>query len=157
MVPAVEVSMTISMGGGDIDVSLLACMDEFLKSETCAGISRARGGGGGGGYIQFVFPDGCQAVNDVTGFCQQEGEGLFGLCLREITSCAIAMPSLDTAQHSHILRDGKLMLEGLYQPHFCKVEHSISVDDINEGIDLHSLYQSGRFEEQSVLDLDKYL
>ncbi|MCO5579930.1 hypothetical protein L7F22_033797, partial [Adiantum nelumboides] len=26
------------------------------------------------------------------------------------------------------------------QPYFCKVEHNISADDINKGIELHSLY-----------------
>ncbi|MCO5609496.1 hypothetical protein L7F22_063724 [Adiantum nelumboides] len=40
-----EVSITISVGGGDIDVSLLACMNEFLKKETCADICSLERGG----------------------------------------------------------------------------------------------------------------
>ncbi|MCO5550737.1 hypothetical protein L7F22_004228 [Adiantum nelumboides] len=40
-----EVSITISARGGDIDVSLLACMNEFLKKETCADICSLERGG----------------------------------------------------------------------------------------------------------------
>ncbi|MCO5582557.1 hypothetical protein L7F22_036454 [Adiantum nelumboides] len=40
-----EASVTIRVGGGDVDVALLACMQEFLEKETLAGICFVERGG----------------------------------------------------------------------------------------------------------------
>ncbi|MCO5594181.1 hypothetical protein L7F22_048205 [Adiantum nelumboides] len=37
------------------------------------------------------------------------------------------------------------------QPHFCKVEHNISADDVNEGIELHSLYGADAMKNKGCL------
>ncbi|MCO5575907.1 hypothetical protein L7F22_029714 [Adiantum nelumboides] len=41
----IEASVTVSIGGSDIDVGLLPRMEEFLRNETCAGLCAVERGG----------------------------------------------------------------------------------------------------------------
>ncbi|MCO5586795.1 hypothetical protein L7F22_040737 [Adiantum nelumboides] len=94
----IEASVTVSVGGCDVDVGLLPCMEEFLCKETCAGLCVVERGG-----IAFNVH--------------------FQMVVRIWAMSLIAINKKD--------RD---------EPHFQKVDHNISVDDLNDGIELHSLY-----------------
>ncbi|MCO5586595.1 hypothetical protein L7F22_040536 [Adiantum nelumboides] len=101
--------LTVSIGGGDIDVNLLGCMGSFLKEETCAGIcSIERGGVAFNLHFQMVAR--LWATSLVT---EQEGQEVLGLGQGEAGNCACAMSSFDAMEHAHISWDGGLLPEGL--------------------------------------------
>ncbi|MCO5578994.1 hypothetical protein L7F22_032845 [Adiantum nelumboides] len=41
----IKANVTVSVGGDDVDVGLLPCMEEFLRKETCAGLCAVEQGG----------------------------------------------------------------------------------------------------------------
>ncbi|MCO5606004.1 hypothetical protein L7F22_060191 [Adiantum nelumboides] len=105
-----EVSVTISTGGGNIDVILLACMDDFLKKETCAGIcSVERCGVVFNLHFQMVAKLWAKSFSS-----EQESQGLLGLVgLKEAAGCTCAMAGSHAMQHAHISWDGGILVEGM--------------------------------------------
>ncbi|MCO5549838.1 hypothetical protein L7F22_003312 [Adiantum nelumboides] len=136
MTKILEVSITISVGGADIDVSLLSCIGECLKQQTCAGICSVEPGGMAFNlHFQMVarmWATSLIAVNRKVKAClgwdRSKPPGALVLC-RALKS-----------QGMHTFR-GMVgyCLKDRDEPHFQKVEHNISADDVNDGIELHSL------------------
>ncbi|MCO5603424.1 hypothetical protein L7F22_057574 [Adiantum nelumboides] len=132
-----EVNVTVSIGGGDIDVNLLGCMDEFLKNETFVGIcSVERGGVAFNLHFQMVAR--LWATSLV--FVNKKVKRYLGWATEKPTAALVLCRAL--TQHSMHTFCGMVgyCLKDCDQPHFRKVEHNISADDMNESIELHSLY-----------------
>ncbi|MCO5571067.1 hypothetical protein L7F22_024798 [Adiantum nelumboides] len=132
-----EVSVTVSLGGADIDVGLLLSIADFLTNETCASICVVERGGMAFN-LQFqmvvrIWSTSLVAVNkkvkEYLGWDKCKPPGSIVLCH------ALKQHGMHTFQGmvGYCLKDRD-------QPHFQNVVHNISTDDINQGIELHSLY-----------------
>ncbi|MCO5569047.1 hypothetical protein L7F22_022753 [Adiantum nelumboides] len=132
-----EVSVIVSIGGGDIDVNFLACMDEFLKNETLAGICFVeRGGVAFNLYFQMVAR--LLATSRVS--VNKKVKRYLGWATEKPTAVLVLCRALTQRNMHTFCGMVGYCLKDCDQPHFCKVEHNISMDDVNEGIELHSLY-----------------
>ncbi|MCO5570324.1 hypothetical protein L7F22_024043 [Adiantum nelumboides] len=132
-----EVSVTVSVGGADIDYQLLGEIGEFLKKETIAGIcSLERGGSAFNLHFQMVvrlWSSSLVSVNKkikgYLGWDKQNAQGGIVLCR------ALKQRNLHTFRGmvGYCYKDHD-------QPHFRCVTHNITAEDINEGLELYALY-----------------
>ncbi|MCO5566969.1 hypothetical protein L7F22_020652 [Adiantum nelumboides] len=133
----IEASVSVSVGSGDVDVTLLACMQDFLQKETCAGLCVVeRGGIAFNLHFQMVvhmWDTSLIAINRKVraylGWDVQKPAG--GLVLRS----ALKQRNMHTFRGmvGYYLKDRD-------EAHFQKAEHNITADDVNDDIELHSLY-----------------
>ncbi|MCO5576548.1 hypothetical protein L7F22_030360 [Adiantum nelumboides] len=133
----IEASVTVSVGGSDVDVGLLPCMEEFLRKETCAGLCAVEWGGIAFNlHFQMVVRIWAtlliainKKVRRYLGWDTDKPAGGLILCH------ALKQRNMHTFRGmvEYCMKDRD-------EPHFQKVDHKISVDDQNDGIELHSLY-----------------
>ncbi|MCO5583934.1 hypothetical protein L7F22_037852 [Adiantum nelumboides] len=133
----IEASVTVSIGGSDIDVGLLSRMEEFLRNETCAGLCAVeRGGIAFNLHFQMVvriWATSLIAINKKVrrylGWDTDKPAGGLILCR------ALKQRNMHTFRGmvGYCMKDRG-------EPHFRKVDHNISADDLNDGIELHNLY-----------------
>ncbi|MCO5600128.1 hypothetical protein L7F22_054236 [Adiantum nelumboides] len=149
-----EASITISVGGGDIDVGLLACVQTFLESETLAGIcSVERGGTLLHLHLQMVvrmWSTSLVAINKMVknylGWANAPPPGGIVICR------ALTQRRLHTLEGiiGYCLKDNG-------QAHFQVVQHNMTTEQINQGIELYMLHGYDEAKNKVMTNLFKML
>ncbi|MCO5551220.1 hypothetical protein L7F22_004719 [Adiantum nelumboides] len=142
----IEASITVSVGGTDVNVGLLPCMEEFLRKETCAGLCAVeRGGIVFNLHYQMVVRMWATSlisinkkVRQYLGWDSDKPVGALILCR------ALKQKNMHTFRGmvGYCMKDRD-------EAHFQKVDYNISVDDLNDGIELHSLYSPDALKNKS--------
>ncbi|MCO5589389.1 hypothetical protein L7F22_043356 [Adiantum nelumboides] len=127
----------MSIGGADIDLGLLSCIADFLKQQTCVGIcSVERGGMAFNLHFQMVA---CMWATLLIAVKRMVKACLGWDSCKLVGASVLCRALKQRGMHTFRGMVG-YCLKDRDELHFQKVEHNISADDINDGIELHNLY-----------------
>ncbi|KAI5056294.1 hypothetical protein GOP47_0028112 [Adiantum capillus-veneris] len=143
-----EISVTISVGGDDIDVSLLSAMQSFLENETIAGLCAIERGGD---FLHLHFQMIVQLwmsslistnkrIKQYLGWDKHSPSGAIVLCR------GLKQRNMHTFEGTlgYCLKDhGK--------EHFQMAMHNVDPDQINRGVELYSLYGGDELKKKVYL------